>query len=70
MRIITSDFESQRYWQEAEASASAQDAVHQLSIYPDLTGQTLHGFGGAFTQAAGWCSRRRPDATQQAVRAA
>ena len=70
MRIITSDFESQRYWQEAEASASAQDAVHQLSIYPDLTGQTLHGFGGAFTEAAGWCFRRLSDAAQQAVLAA
>lgn len=70
MHIITSDFESHRYWQETEAVPSPQDALHQLSVYPDLTGQTFRGFGGAFTEAAGWCFRRLSDTARRAVLAA
>lgn len=80
---IVSDFEKGRYWQPAPVEAVTADAMQELEVYPDCTGQTLRGFGGAATEAAAhcwqqlahsvWDSRieatafRRPDGSRAAV---
>lgn len=51
-RIITNDRERQ-YWKEEElAMGEVTDCTHVVNIYPDVAGQQIYGFGGAFTEAS------------------
>ncbi len=58
MKKITSNFENKTYWVQSEVENSPYDEMHQLSIYPNCTGQKIKGFGGAFTEAAGYCFKK------------
>lgn len=64
MKKITSNFENKIYWQESEFKNSNYDEMHQLSIYPQCTGQMIKGFGGAFTEAAGYCFKQLKEEKQ------
>ena len=63
---IVSDFEKESYWQAAPVQEGDVNEMCQLTLYPQCTGQTLKGFGGAFTEAAGWCWQQLDPATQDA----
>lgn len=53
MKIITTDYENKKFWEETEKeSALMGDCMHVVNICPDVTYQTFHGFGGALTEAA------------------
>lgn len=53
MKIITTDYENKKFWEETEKeSALMEDCMHVVNICPDVTYQTFHGFGGALTEAA------------------
>lgn len=50
--IITNDREKQ-YWKESEiAIDEVTDCMHVINVYPDVNGQQIQGFGGAFTEAS------------------
>lgn len=38
---------------------------HLVNLYPQITYQTIEGFGGAFTDAAGWVFSQMPEDTQK-----
>lgn len=63
---FVSEFEKGRYWQPAPVEAVTADAMQELEVYPDCTGQTLRGFGGAATEAAAHCWQQLDEAGQQA----
>lgn len=53
VKVITTDYEKQEYWKTEERSMEEiNDCMHVLNLYPELTVQTIEGFGGAFTEAA------------------
>lgn len=53
MRKIETDYRQGKLWQETECvSEEMQDVMHVVNVYPDVTYQTMRGFGGAFTEAA------------------
>lgn len=55
MQAITTDLNEKKYWQAQPLAPSAEaDYIHAVCLYPDLTGQTFAGFGGAFTESAGY----------------
>lgn len=54
-KAIVSDFEQEKYWQPLEVQLMETGENNQVAVYPQCTGQTFRGFGGAFTEAAGWC---------------
>lgn len=67
MNIIVTDFEARSYWQESQGRVGTPDEMHQLSIYPQCQGQVMRGFGGAFTEAAGWCFAQLTKQEQEQV---
>lgn len=66
LEYIVSNFETEEYWQPAPAQTGPVNEMHQLTVYPECTGQTLKGFGGAFTEAAGWCWQQLNEADRNA----
>lgn len=64
MKKVVTDFKKESYWQESMVSLGAYDERHQLAIYPQYQGQIVHGFGGAFTEAAGWCFQKLTEKEQ------
>ncbi len=53
IKIITTNASGKLFWQETEAVYEAQsDCMHVVNVFPELTGQTIEGFGGAVTEAA------------------
>ena len=66
LTVIVSDFERERYWQKSSVREGRYDERRQLVVYPDCPGQTFRGFGGAFTEAAGWSWLRLNQEDQEA----
>lgn len=53
MRIITTDYDKKKFWEEISLDAEAVlDCMHVINVCPDVTYQEVHGFGGAFTEAS------------------
>lgn len=53
MKCIITDDKEQKYWQEQELDrAEVTDCMHVVNIYPEIAGQQMEGFGGAFTEAS------------------
>lgn len=53
IKVITTNAEKQLFWSEDEVAVSpVKDCMHVINLYPELTKQTVAGFGGAFTQAS------------------
>lgn len=53
IKIITTNHEKQEYWKTEEKNMEEiTDCMHVINLYPELTKQTVEGFGGAFTEAA------------------
>lgn len=52
-KVIKTVPSEKMFWQEEEKSVQFEgDCMHSVELYPDLTEQTMVGFGGAFTQAS------------------
>lgn len=55
MKIITTNEAKKQYWEEAEIQwGKEEDCGHVINVYPEFKGQTVKGFGGAFTEASTW----------------
>lgn len=53
LRIITTNESRQEYWKESTVQTEQiSDAMNVVNVHPEVTYQTFHGFGGAFTEAA------------------
>lgn len=50
---VVTDYKAGKYWETVEQEAKEmQDCMHVVNVYPEVTYQTMRGFGGAFTEAA------------------
>ena len=53
MKIITTNETEQKFWEEASVTKeTVTDCMHVINVYPEVTYQKFHGFGGALTEAA------------------
>lgn len=53
IREYVTDYQAGKLWEEKVHEAqSVQDCMHVVNVYPDVTYQTIRGFGGAFTESA------------------
>lgn len=53
IREIVTDYRAGKFWEETTLEAkTVQDCMHVVNVYPDVTYQTIRGFGGAFTESA------------------
>ena len=53
IREIVTDYHAGKFWEETVYEAKdVQDCMHVVNVYPDVTHQTIRGFGGAFTESA------------------
>ena len=55
------DYNNGKFWQETDGFRVEHDAMRTVRIYKDKKYQTIHGFGGAFTQASGYNYDLLPD---------
>lgn len=65
MKIITTDCKKQIYWKEKEVKAEKIGCMNLVKLYPDYKRQQMKGFGGAFTEAAGYCYDKLPEMKKQ-----
>lgn len=53
MKIITTNGATKEFWKEENVVIEpVTDCMHVVNVYPEVTGQTIEGFGGAFTEAS------------------
>ena len=53
MKCITTSDKEKQYWKEEDVNMSAvEDCMHVVNIFPEVIGQQIQGFGGAFTEAS------------------
>ncbi len=53
IREYVTDYNAGKFWEETVCDAGEmQDCMHVVNVYPDVTYQTMRGFGGAFTESA------------------
>lgn len=54
MKIITTDYNSDIYWRENIVPITPVGSMNVINVYPEITGQEIEGFGGAFTESSGY----------------
>ncbi len=55
MKTVTTDYHNRLFLQESEEVIAGEAGSNQVvNLYPELTYQTIRGFGGAFTEASGF----------------
>lgn len=59
-KLVTTDLGRGQYWDVQQVALGEIDHIHRVSVYPKLERQIFHGFGGAFTEAAGCCYQKLP----------
>ena len=68
-KVITTNAEKGEYWKERNVIPTEQGCMNLLSMYPHYRRQCMKGFGGAFTEAAGYCyAKLSPDKKKQFIR--
>lgn len=55
MKIITTDYEKHKFWQEKECDVKPVGCMNLVKPFPAHKRQQIRGFGGAFTEASGYC---------------
>lgn len=55
MKLITTNVKSGKLWEEKEIAAAELSCMEAVNVYPEVKKQIVHGFGGAFTESAGYC---------------
>ncbi len=54
MKAYITNYKEKKYWEEFNQFEDGIDFMKMVHIYPELTYQEMDGFGGAFTEAAGY----------------
>lgn len=66
-KIIETNYKDKNFWKERDDFEERIDMMRVINVYPDCRYQTIRGFGGAFTEAAGYNLTRLPEAAQEEV---
>lgn len=70
MKVITTNLAKNQFWEETEAKQGPIGCMNLVAIFPEWERQTMKGFGGAFTESAGYCYSNLTDETKQELIAA
>lgn len=54
MKIITTNYNENKYWQESTGIQTEVGCMHVLNVYPEAIKEEIEGFGGAFTESSGY----------------
>lgn len=66
IREYVTDYKAGKFWEETVCDAEkTEDCMHVVNVYPDVTFQTIRGFGGAFTESAAHNYAGMSDARKQ-----
>ncbi|MDD3278210.1 MAG: glycoside hydrolase family 30 beta sandwich domain-containing protein [Lachnospiraceae bacterium] len=65
MKIITTDEKKKSFWEVEEVQAKAIGCMNQIRIFPEIRRQQMKGFGGAFTESAGYCYSKFDDEVKE-----
>lgn len=66
-KIIETDYKNQAFWKERCDFEQRVDMMRVVNVYPDCRYQSIRGFGGAFTEAAGYNLTRLPKNVQEEI---
>lgn len=67
IRIFETDYNNNKFWEEKTELQNGADMMRVVNIYPECTYQTVKGFGGAFTEAAGYTLSKLPENVQEEI---
>lgn len=65
IKVITTDYAKGIFWKEEEHPAVSIGCMSLVKPYPERKRQQMKGFGGAFTEAAGYCYSKLPEEKKQ-----
>lgn len=65
MKVILTDYENHRLWEEQELQEGPLSCMKRICVYPSILRQTVQGFGGAFTESAAYCYDRLPEEAKE-----
>lgn len=66
MKITVTNYNEQVFWEEKEVAAKEVGCMNLVSVFPEFKRQQMKGFGGAFTEAAGYCYEKLSEEAKQA----
>ena len=66
MKVITTNTKENKYWEESAADSRELSCMQAVCLYPELKMNTIHGFGGAFTESAAYCYSQLPETEKEA----
>ncbi len=55
MKITVTNYNENVYWEEKEVEAVEVGCMNLVNVFPEYKRQQMKGFGGAFTEASGYC---------------
>lgn len=64
--ITVTNLEKDIRWRSSLMESENANCMNQVSVYPTILKQTFQGFGGAFTEAAGYSYQQLPEDRKQA----
>lgn len=67
MKIITTNYAQRSYWKEETVQAKEIGCMNLVKVYPAYRRQQMKGFGGALTEAAGYCYEKLPQEKKDAL---
>lgn len=66
-RLITTNLKKNEIWNSTEGSLEELGCMEVYNVYPEFQYQRIHGFGGAFTESAGYCFSRLSDEAKEGL---
>lgn len=54
MKIITTNYNEKLFWEETTTELNEVGCMNVINVYPECKMQKMYGFGGSFTEAAGY----------------
>lgn len=68
IKKIVTDYSQEKFWKTTICEMKkTEDCMHVVNVYPDVTDQTIRGFGGAFTEASACNYAKMSDEMKQDV---
>lgn len=68
IKTITTNEKEQKFWKEERVTKeTVTDCMHVINVYPEVTYQKFHGFGGALTEAAAHIYGQMSEEKKQAI---
>ncbi len=64
-RLTKTDYQNNRIWEQTEGTLGETGCMEVINVYPEFQYQEIKGFGGAFTESAGYCFGQLSETAQE-----